>query len=87
MNKKTALVKGGVSLGSFASYFGLERLFYPVVSTDQALKQLDDTNTALANYELFQQLWNFGWILPVVLCLVIFAVDIKQFINNLRGGF
>lgn len=87
MRAKVVLIKSGFSAGTLIGYFFLERAFYPIVSTEQALKQFDNTAQSFTNYELMQQFWNFGWALPILICMVIFLGEFKNLYNQIRGGF
>lgn len=67
------------------SYFNFYKIFYPTITIDQTLKQLDDNVESFNYLIVYQQLWKFSWILLVIISIVLFKNEIKKIYNKIKG--
>jgi hypothetical protein len=62
----------------------LYSVFYPVLTNEAALKQLEDSNNSFINYAFYRQIWNGTGIILIFITIIIFSKELKGFI--IRGG-
>lgn len=71
-----------------AGYGTAYKVFYPILNNVQAVKQLEDNENSFTNYVLYQQAWDYGWAIIVLITLLIFKSEIVGAVKQLkkRGG-
>jgi hypothetical protein len=57
------------------------------MTNEQALNQLNDTTDSFTDLATYQQFWRFAWVIPIVICLIIFSKEIKNIFIKIKGGF
>ena len=85
--KKIFAIKSIVAVSIFGMYFVLRNVFYPTLTNEQALKQLEDTTASFTDFTLYQIIWNFAWIIPVIMCILIFWKNIRNLFFRIKGGY
>lgn len=80
------IVKTAVVAVIWALYFIVRSVFYSVMTNEHALEQLSNSSSSYTDLALWQQLWGWSWIIPLVICIIIFWKEIKTTFYNL-GGF
>jgi len=68
----------------FGGYGVAYKVLYPVMNNHQALKQLEDTQSSFTNYALYQQAWDYGWAVIVLITLLIFRTEIMGAVKQLK---
>ncbi|MDP4181174.1 MAG: hypothetical protein Q8942_08795 [Bacillota bacterium] len=71
----------------WTAYVVSHSIFKPVLTNKQALGQFQDSSAAFTDFSLYQFIWNWLWIVPLILCILLFIAEIKRFYKKLRGGF
>ncbi len=80
-------IKSALAVGLWIIFFSVKRVVDPIFTTEQALKQMEDTAASFYSPSIYQQLWSFAWLIPLFICLVIFKNEITNFYYKKRGGF
>jgi hypothetical protein len=47
----------------------------------------DDTTASFTDFTLYQNIWNYGWIVPTVICILIFWKNITNLFYRIKGGY
>ncbi|MCX7921233.1 MAG: hypothetical protein N3B21_04300 [Clostridia bacterium] len=87
MSRIGILVKGLITAALWILYFTLEKVYYPVITNEEALKQLEDTSRSFTDYAVYQNLWNAAWVVVAIISVLIFLPEFKAAFRRLRGGY
>lgn len=60
--------------------------FFPVVSSQVALTQLEDSTMSFINFNLYNAVGNYSLIVLMIVILFLFYGDIKKLINKIQKG-
>lgn len=76
-----------ISTGILWSAYGLiYKIFYPITNNSATLLQMEDSNVSLANYKMFQMIWDYSWIVVLLITLLIFKNNIKSLLKKEKVG-
>ncbi len=85
--RKRLVLKSLISAVIIGGYTIASNVLYPVMTNEQALKQMEDSTGSYTDLSLYTQLWNYAWIVPAVICVCIFWTEIRTVLSKGRGGF
>lgn len=68
---------------SWTSYGIIYKLYYPILSNSQALKQFENNNDSFINYQAHQLLWQRSWKFLLLISFLVLANAYKKDIKQL----
>lgn len=66
-------------------YAIIESIYYPVVDTQVALTQLNDSWSSFTNYQLIQNAFRGITFILMMITTVSYVPNIRKFINNIKN--
>ena len=81
---KKVVIKIVIMTVIWSAYSLAFNIFYPVINNDIAMTQLESTTESFTNYAMFQNLWSFTVIIPIILTVTVFWKEIKIIINKIK---
>jgi len=86
MNKKILLKILAVPV-IIITYIFTKNVFTPVITDKMALNQMEDTANSYTSFNIFRELWQLSWILPIIICLIIFRKELIDLFYKIKGGY
>jgi hypothetical protein len=84
---KRIAAKSILSAVLWIAYFAVQRIFCPVMTNEQALNQLNDTKESFVNLQVYQVFWNYAWLIPLIILILIFREEITDLYYKIKGVF
>ena len=58
----------------------------PVLTNEVALTQMKDTEDSFLGFNIYNDLLPYSWIIPLIICLLIFRRELVDLYYMIRGG-
>lgn len=83
--KTSKVIKVVVAVILWGIYSQIYNIYYPVMTVAMSKHQMDISAESFTDFAAYQQFWNYAWLIPTVIILLMFLKDIKWLITKIKN--